>query len=297
MAFLQVEDIHKSFGQEEVLKGISFGLEKGEVLSIIGSSGGGKTTLLRSLNQLIIPDKGVIKVNDEIVFDASEGKLSESVLRDRRLHFGLVFQQFNLFPQYNVKRNLTLAAELLCKERGKAAGKSSEEIKKEIKQLDAKAYALLVKVGLENKITAYPGELSGGQQQRVAIARALMLSPDILCFDEPTSALDPELTGEVLKVIGSLKSSDSTMVIVTHEMEFARKVSDKVIFMADGVIEEMGTPAEIFDDPKSAKLQNFLNKSQNLGIDDMESGFNAREWAKVAQDGEECLKDNELIRF
>lgn len=297
MAFLQVEDIHKSFGQEEVLKGISFGLEKGEVLSIIGSSGGGKTTLLRSLNQLIIPDKGIIKVNDEIVFDASEGKLSESVLRDRRLHFGLVFQQFNLFPQYNVKRNLTLAAELLCKERGKAAGKSAEEIKKEIKQLDAKAYALLVKVGLENKITAYPGELSGGQQQRVAIARALMLSPDILCFDEPTSALDPELTGEVLKVIGSLKSSDSTMVIVTHEMEFARKVSDKVIFMADGVIEEMGTPAEIFDDPKSAKLQNFLNKSQNLGIDDMESGFNAREWAKVAQDGEECLKDNELIRF
>ncbi|MCR4686545.1 MAG: amino acid ABC transporter ATP-binding protein [Lachnospiraceae bacterium] len=297
MAFLQVEDIHKSFGQEEVLKGISFGLEKGEVLSIIGSSGGGKTTLLRSLNQLIIPDKGIIKVNDEIVFDASEGKLSESVLRDRRLHFGLVFQQFNLFPQYNVKRNLTLAAELLCKERGKAAGKSAEEIKKEIKQLDAKAYALLVKVGLENKITAYPGELSGGQQQRVAIARALMLSPDILCFDEPTSALDPELTGEVLKVIGSLKSSESTMVIVTHEMEFARKVSDKVIFMADGVIEEMGTPAEIFDDPKSAKLQNFLNKSQNLGIDDMESGFNAREWAKVAQDGEECLKDNELIRF
>ena len=297
MAFLQVEDIHKSFGQEEVLKGISFGLEKGEVLSIIGSSGGGKTTLLRSLNQLIIPDKGVIKVNDEIVFDASEGKLSESVLRDRRLHFGLVFQQFNLFPQYNVKRNLTLAAELLCKERGKAAGKSAEEIKKEIKQLDAKAYALLVKVGLENKITAYPGELSGGQQQRVAIARALMLSPDILCFDEPTSALDPELTGEVLKVIGSLKSSESTMVIVTHEMEFARKVSDKVIFMADGVIEEMGTPAEIFDDPKSAKLQNFLNKSQNLGIDDMESGFNAREWARVAQDGEECLKDNELIRF
>ena len=297
MAFLQVEDIHKSFGQEEVLKGISFGLEKGEVLSIIGSSGGGKTTLLRSLNQLIIPDKGIIKVNDEIVFDASEGKLSESVLRDRRLHFGLVFQQFNLFPQYNVKRNLTLAAELLCKERGKAAGKSTEEIKKEIKQLDAKAYALLVKVGLENKITAYPGELSGGQQQRVAIARALMLSPDILCFDEPTSALDPELTGEVLKVIGSLKSSESTMVIVTHEMEFARKVSDKVIFMADGVIEEMGTPAEIFDDPKSAKLQNFLNKSQNLGIDDMESGFNAGEWAKVAQDGEECLKDNELIRF
>ena len=297
MAFLQVEDIHKSFGQEEVLKGISFGLEKGEVLSIIGSSGGGKTTLLRSLNQLIIPDKGIIKVNDEIVFDASEGKLSESVLRDRRLHFGLVFQQFNLFPQYNVKRNLTLAAELLCKERGKAAGKSAEEIKKEIKQLDAKAYALLVKVGLENKITAYPGELSGGQQQRVAIARALMLSPDILCFDEPTSALDPELTGEVLKVIGSLKSSESTMVIVTHEMEFARKVSDKVIFMADGVIEEMGTPAEIFDDPKSAKLQNFLNKSQNLGIDDMESGFNAGEWAKVAQDGEECLKDNELIRF
>ena len=297
MAFLQVEDIHKSFGQEEVLKGISFGLEKGEVLSIIGSSGGGKTTLLRSLNQLIIPDKGVIKVNDEIVFDASEGKLSESMLRDRRLHFGLVFQQFNLFPQYNVKRNLTLAAELLCKERGKAAGKSAEEIKKEIKQLDAKAYALLVKVGLENKITAYPGELSGGQQQRVAIARALMLSPDILCFDEPTSALDPELTGEVLKVIGSLKSSESTMVIVTHEMEFARKVSDKVIFMADGVIEEMGTPAEIFDDPKSAKLQNFLNKSQSLGIDDMESGFNAREWARVAQDGEECLKDNELIRF
>lgn len=296
MALLQVEDIHKSFGQEEVLKGISFELEKGEVLSIIGSSGGGKTTLLRCLNQLIIPDKGIIKVNDDIVFDASEGKISESVLRERRLHFGLVFQQFNLFPQYNVKRNLTLAAELLCKERGKAAGKTADEIKQDIKQLDAKAFALLVKVGLEKKMSSYPGELSGGQQQRVAIARALMLSPDILCFDEPTSALDPELTGEVLKVIGSLKSSDSTMVIVTHEMEFARKVSDKVIFMANGVIEEMGTPEEIFDNPKSEKLQNFLNKSNNL-TGDLEDGFNAKEWAKQAYDGEECLDENELIRF
>ena len=297
MALLQVEDIHKSFGQEEVLKGISFELEKGEVLSIIGSSGGGKTTLLRCLNQLIIPDKGIIKVNEDTVFDASEGRIPESELRERRLHFGLVFQQFNLFPQYNVKRNLTLAAELLCKERGKAAGKSSEEIKRDIKQLDAKAFALLVKVGLDKKMGAYPGELSGGQQQRVAIARALMLQPDILCFDEPTSALDPELTGEVLKVIGSLKSSDSTMVIVTHEMDFARKVSDKVIFMADGIIEEMGTPAEIFDNPKSEKLRNFLNKSKNLGMDDMEDDFDAKEWARVAQDGEECLKDNELIRF
>ena len=297
MALLQVEDIHKSFGQEEVLKGISFELEKGEVLSIIGSSGGGKTTLLRCLNQLIIPDKGIIKVNEDTVFDASEGRILESELRERRLHFGLVFQQFNLFPQYNVKRNLTLAAELLCKERGKAAGKSSEEIKQDIKQLDAKAFALLVKVGLDKKMGAYPGELSGGQQQRVAIARALMLQPDILCFDEPTSALDPELTGEVLKVIGSLKSSDSTMVIVTHEMDFARKVSDKVIFMADGIIEEMGTPAEIFDNPKSEKLRNFLNKSKNLGMDDMEDDFDAKEWARVAQDGEECLKDNELIRF
>jgi len=277
MAILEVENIHKSFDGEEVLKGIDFSLEKGEVLSIIGSSGGGKTTLLRCLNQLIIPDKGVIKVNGADVFNADEGKLSEAVLRERRLHFGLVFQQFNLFPQYNVKRNLTLAAELLCKERGKAAGKSAEEIKNDLVELDKKAYTLLVKVGLENKMKAYPNELSGGQQQRVAIARALMLNPDILCFDEPTSALDPELTGEVLKVISSLKSEDSTMIIVTHEMEFAKNVSDKVIYMADGVIEEMGSPEDVFNNPKSAKLKSFLNKSDNLsGVDE---DLDEKQWA------------------
>ena len=261
MALLELSNIRKIYGKEEVLKGISFSLEKGEVLAIIGSSGGGKTTLLRCLNQLVTPDEGTIMVNDKVIFDSTlSKKMSEAEIRENRLHFGLVFQQFNLFPQYNVMRNLTLAAQLLEAEKIKKKGGSREDKRAAFQKIDEKAVALLERVGLADKMNAYPCELSGGQQQRVAIARALILNPDILCFDEPTSALDPELTGEVLKVIEGLKSSDSTMIVVTHEMEFARRVATKVIFVADGVIEEMGTPEEVFEHPKSEKLQHFLNK-------------------------------------
>lgn len=261
MALLQVDNIRKVYGKEEVLKGISFSLEKGEVLAIIGSSGSGKTTLLRCLNQLVTPDEGMIQVNDKVIYDAElSGKLSDEEIRQNRLHFGLVFQQFNLFPQYNVFRNLTLAAQLLEAERIKKNGGTKEDKRIAFEEIDRKAHALLERVGLADKEFAYPCELSGGQQQRVAIARALILNPDILCFDEPTSALDPELTGEVLRVIEGLKSSDSTMIVVTHEMEFARRVATKVIFVADGVIEEMGTPEEIFERPRSEKLKQFFSK-------------------------------------
>lgn len=247
MSVLKVKNIKKNFGKTEVLKGISFSLEKGEVLSIIGSSGSGKTTLLRCLNFLEFADEGEISVNGKLIFDGtSEKQLSDNEIRDNRLHFGLVFQSFNLFPQYNVLQNITLAPTLL--KRG-----TPEEI-------DAKAKALIERVGLSEKINNYPCELSGGQQQRVAIARALALEPEILCFDEPTSALDPELTGEVLRVIKDLKNEDSTMIVVTHEMEFARNISDKVIFMADGVIEEFGTPDDVFLNPSSEKTKNFLMK-------------------------------------
>lgn len=248
MPVLEIKDIKKSFGKTEVLKGISFSLNEGEVLSIIGSSGSGKTTLLRCLNFLEFADSGAISVNGETIFDGkSAKKLNDSEIRKNRLHFGLVFQSFNLFPQYSVLKNVMLAPTLL--KRG-----TPEEI-------ETKARALIDRVGLTEKIANYPCELSGGQQQRVAIARALALEPDILCFDEPTSALDPELTGEVLKVIKGLKNTDSTMIVVTHEMEFAKNVSDKVLFMADGVIEEYGTPEEVFDNPKSEKTRSFLNKS------------------------------------
>ena len=245
---LEVKNIKKSFGKTEVLKGISFSLEKGEVLSIIGSSGSGKTTLLRCLNFLEFSEEGSILINGEEIYNGENRKnIKENELREKRLHFGMVFQNFNLFPQYNVLENVTLAPKLLNKG-------TDEEIK-------AKALALIDRVGLSDKVENYPCQLSGGQQQRVAIARALCMNPDILCFDEPTSALDPELTGEVLKVIKGLKDSDSTMIVVTHEMEFAKNVSDKVIFMADGVIEESGTPEEVFDHPKSEKTKAFLNKS------------------------------------
>lgn len=248
MPVLEIKNIQKSFGKTEVLKGISFSLNKGEVLSIIGSSGSGKTTLLRCLNFLEFADSGTISVNGETIFDGkSAKKLTDSEIRKNRLHFGLVFQSFNLFPQYNVLKNVMLAPTLL--KRGTP------------EKIETKARALIDRVGLTEKISNYPCELSGGQQQRVAIARALALEPDILCFDEPTSALDPELTGEVLKVIKGLKNTDSTMIVVTHEMEFAKNVSDKVLFMADGFIEEYGTPEEVFVSPKSEKTKSFLNKS------------------------------------
>lgn len=258
MAILQVENIHKRFGTYEVLKGIDFSLEKGEVLAIIGSSGSGKTTLLRCLNFLETPQEGRIIVNDEVLFDGcSEKKASDEEIRRKRLHFGLVFQQFNLFPQYTVHKNITLSPLLMAKE-NKYYGRAKADV---VAEIEANADKLLERVGLTEKRDSFPCELSGGQQQRVAIARALALSPDILCFDEPTSALDPELTGEVLRVIKSLKSGDSTMVVVTHEMEFAREVADKIIFMADGVIEEMGTAKDVFENPKSDKTKAFLNKS------------------------------------
>ena len=257
MEILNVKNLRKSFGAVEVLRGIDLTLKRGEVLSIIGSSGGGKTTFLRCLNFLELADEGTIEVGGERVFSATPGE-KPMMSPEAQLSLGLVFQQFNLFPQYTVKQNLTIAPILRAKR------EKSPTIKEEIEKIEAKADEILATVGLTDKKGAYPCQLSGGQQQRVAIARALMLSPDILCFDEPTSALDPELTGEVLKVIRSLKSADRTMIIVTHEMEFARNVSDKVIFMADGVIEEMGTPEEIFDNPKSPKTAAFLAKDQDM---------------------------------
>lgn len=248
MAILEVKNIQKSFGKTKVLKGINFSLEKGEVISIIGSSGSGKTTLLRCLNFLETPDDGTISVGDKLLFDGNSNvSLSDEEIRANRLHFGLVFQQFNLFPQYNVLENVTLAPTILKKG-------SAEEI-------ELKAKGLIEQVGLTDKLKNYPCELSGGQQQRVAIARALALSPDILCFDEPTSALDPELTGEVLRVIKNLKERGSTMIVVTHEMEFAKNVSDKVIFMSDGVIEEKGTPKQVFENPISEKTKAFLSNN------------------------------------
>ena len=248
MSILEVRNIKKSFDKTEVLKDISFSLEKGEVLSIIGSSGSGKTTLLRCLNFLETTDSGMIVVDDAVLFEGNK-KLSEDKIRENRLNFGLVFQNFNLFPQYTVLENLTLAPTLLKK------GDS--------KTIKEKAIEIIKKVGLEDKVDFYPCQLSGGQQQRVAIARALMLSPKILCFDEPTSALDPELTGEVLRVIRELRDGNTTMIIVTHEMNFAKNVSDKVIFMADGIIEEEGTPTELFENPKSERLKEFLSSSLN----------------------------------
>ena len=258
MSFLTVENINKSFGSTEVLRGIDFAVKKGEVVVILGSSGSGKTTLLRCLNFLEIADKGRISVGGDVVFDAEAGVLSDRELREKRLRFGLVFQSFNLFPQYTALQNITLAPKLRLDERVKASKLSPAEKKQELEQIQARAHLLLQQVGLADKADFYPCQLSGGQCQRVAIARALMLEPDVLCFDEPTSALDPELTGEVLKVIRSLKNSERTMIIVTHEMEFARHVADHVIFMADGVIEEEGTPEEIFGNPKSEKTRLFL---------------------------------------
>lgn len=248
MSILEVKDLRKTFGKNEILKGISFSLEQGEVLSIIGSSGSGKTTLLRCLNFLEFAESGTIRVKEKEIYNGtSKTALNDAQIRERRLHFGLVFQSFNLFPQYSVLKNITLAPLLMKRDTPQA--------------IEKRAIELIQRVGLKDRMYNYPCELSGGQQQRVAIARALALNPDILCFDEPTSALDPELTGEVLKVIRELKSSDCTMIVVTHEMEFAKNVSDKVIFMADGIIEETGTPQQVFENPSSPKTRSFLSKS------------------------------------
>ena len=245
MAVLEVKNIQKSFSGTQVLKGVSFSLEKGQVLAIIGSSGSGKTTLLRCLNFLETLDAGEIRVNGSLLTGQN---LTDAQIRQNRLHFGLVFQNFNLFPQYTVLENITMAPTLLKKA-------PADRIR-------SNALALLEKVGLSQKANAYPYQLSGGQQQRVAIARALALNPEVLCFDEPTSALDPELTNEVLRVIRSLKNQDNTMVVVTHEMDFARSVADVVMYMADGVIEEMGTPEEVFGNPRSEKTRSFIRGTQ-----------------------------------
>ena len=259
MPILEALNIQKSFGKVEVLKDISFSLNKGEVVSIIGSSGSGKTTLLRCLNFLETPEKGVIKVNGNVIFDGDDHTTQkDSEIRKKRLHFGLVFQSFNLFPQYTAKKNVMLALELLAKEDPEYKSR-----KKEIHaEIEAQAERLLCQMGLSDRMNNYPHQLSGGQCQRVAIARAMALEPDILCFDEPTSALDPELTGEVLKVIRQLAEKNMTMIIVTHEIEFARNVSDKVIFMADGHILEQGTPEEVIDNPQQERTKAFLSKIQ-----------------------------------
>jgi len=249
MSVLEVKNIEKHFGSTQVLKDISFSLEKGQVISIIGSSGSGKTTLLRCLNFLEKPDQGTISVNGNVIFDAADPSTQlEKEIRKKRLHFGLVFQNFNLFPQYTALQNVTLARELMAKERG---GESKEEIERSGREL-------LEQMGLAERADYYPHQLSGGQQQRVAIARALALHPDILCFDEPTSALDPELTGEVLRVIRELAEQNTTMIIVTHEMAFARDVADHVIFMDGGVIVEQGDPHEVIEHPKEERTRQFL---------------------------------------
>ena len=257
MSILEVKNLKKNFGSLEVLKGIDFSLEKGEALAMIGASGSGKTTLLRCLNFLERPTHGQIIVNNKVIFDADDNKsLGDAQIRKNRLHFGMVFQSFNLFPQYTALRNCTLARELMAKERPDF----KENKNKIMDEITAEGEALLESVGLKEKMNYYPHQLSGGQQQRVAIARALMLQPDILCFDEPTSALDPELTGEVLKVIRGLADRHTTMVIVTHEMKFARDVSDKVLFLDQGTIAGYGTPEQVFEHPKEERTRQFLER-------------------------------------
>jgi len=256
MALLEVRNLKKSFGSTKVLQGIDLSLEKGRVLVLIGSSGNGKTTFLRCLNFLETPEEGQIVVNGETLLDAADKRtLSDKEIQRNRLHFGLVFQSFNLFPQYTALENVMLAMKLLAKADVKAKKITKKESDARIRE---EAVSLLTRVGLSDKLDHYPCQLSGGQQQRVAIARALALHPDILCFDEPTSALDPEITGEVLNVIRQLREEQTTMVIVTHEMGFAREVADEVVFMDEGTIVEQGPPEALFEHPKTARLQAFL---------------------------------------
>ena len=256
MAVLEVQGICKTFDKNTVvLRGIDFSLEKGESVAIIGSSGSGKTTLLRCLNFLTTPDEGKILVNGKTLFDAADpATQKESEIRRKRLHFGLVFQNFNLFPQYTALQNVMLAGELLAKERPDyRANKKAVHA-----QLEQQARELLAQMGLSERADHYPHQLSGGQQQRVAIARALALHPDILCFDEPTSALDPELTGEVLRVLRELADRKTTMIIVTHEMHFARDVADRILFMDGGVVVEEGPAKQLIDHPREQRTKQFL---------------------------------------
>jgi polar amino acid transport system ATP-binding protein len=257
MTILDVQHIAKRFGTAEVLHDISFSLAQGETLAVIGSSGSGKTTLLRCLNFLERLDEGQILLHGKILFDAADQDLyGEQDIRQKRLHFGMVFQSFHLFPQYTALGNVTLASELAAKKMP-----DYKKIKKFIlEEIRREGMSLLEQIGLSAKRDFYPHQLSGGQQQRVAIARALALKPDILCFDEPTSALDPELTGEVLKVIRSLAEKETTMIIVTHEMQFAREVADTVLFIDEGVIVESGPPQDVLDNPSSERMKRFLER-------------------------------------
>ncbi len=261
MSILKVENIRKRFGKTQVLKGISFEMKQGEVIAILGTSGSGKTTLLRCINLLEKADAGKIYVDDKLVYDVvTAKKMKSKELREIQLNFGLVFQSFNLFPQYTALKNVTLAPKLLAKERP-----DFKEHKDEIyAEIDETAKSLLTRVGLGEKMNNYPCELSGGQQQRVSIARALALNPKVLFFDEPTSALDPELTGEILKVIKSLAAKNTTMIIVTHEIEFAKNVADRIIFMDEGVIAEDGTPHEVIENPRNERTKAFLAKFEEL---------------------------------
>ncbi|MBE7028012.1 MAG: amino acid ABC transporter ATP-binding protein [Ruminococcaceae bacterium] len=259
MNILEVKNIHKSFGRTKVLEGVNFSMKEGEVLSILGSSGSGKTTLLRCINFLERADEGVITINGEVVFDAKDTSLTQKQIRKSQLNFGLVFQSFNLFPQYNVLENVTLAPKLLAKEREDYKTNKSTILA----EIDRNAEDILSHVGLSEKLTNYPCELSGGQQQRVSIARALALKPKILFFDEPTSALDPELTGEILRVIKQLAKENITMVIVTHEINFAKNVSDRILFMDSGIVAEEGTPSEVIDNPQNERTKAFLSQLQD----------------------------------
>jgi putative lysine transport system ATP-binding protein len=240
MALISINNLHKSYGNEEVLKGINLNIDKGEIVSIIGSSGSGKSTLLRCLNYLEIPSYGEILFNDKNYF------LEQKTIQELRTKVTMVFQNFNLFANYSVLGNLTLPPEKVLKR------------KKEV--LTEKAKTVLSQVGMLEFANKYPSQLSGGQKQRVAIARALMMEPEVILFDEPTSALDPEMVGEVLETIKSLAKTGITMVIVTHEMAFAKELSDRVIFMNEGVVHESGTPEEIFNNPKETRTKEFLKR-------------------------------------
>jgi len=263
MAYLEIKNLKKRFGTTTVLHGIDFTLDRGEVVAILGSSGGGKTTFLRCLNFLEMANEGTINIEDGFSFDAAKTYTSAEI-RAMRLKMGLVFQSFNLFPQYTALENVYIPLQLRSKEKIRAEVPFGIARRTAIAEAQKKnsetAKALLAEVGLSEKMQNYPCQLSGGQQQRVAIARALAQEPAVLCFDEPTSALDPELTGEVLRVIKELKDRGRTMLVVTHEMDFARNVADRVVFFADGVIEESGTPEDVFENPKSEKTKMFLRK-------------------------------------
>ena len=257
MSILEVENLSKQFGTAEVLSEVSFSLNEGESLAIIGASGSGKTTLLRCLNFLERPDSGRIYLRGDVLYDAEKhDQYGDRSIRKKRLHFGFVFQSFNLFPQYTAYQNVVLARELAAKKLPDYA-KNKKSIHDAIRK---EGIEILDSIGLASKRDFYPHQLSGGQQQRVAIARALAMGPDILCFDEPTSALDPELTGEVLRVIRGLAEKNTTMLIVTHEMQFARELADTILYLDEGVVIEYGSPEDVMDNPSSERMKRFLER-------------------------------------